>query len=420
MLFILLFACLAGAAFGQTMQMAEGTHYRVFSENSKEDALEKAEFLDAFFVLFNSYFHFDPSTLQGKMNVRIFSSKSGFDTYLTTLVSETRESFVFLQYKDPKKSELVAYSMDDSVEEEKSLIHHGFVQYLRSFIPEPPLWLQKGFSIYFEESSYNSERKSAVYKRNLSWVPYMKTLLAKEAEEEGSSGLIPLNTLLYADADTANSNIDQFYAESWGLVSFLLNSEYKNYNRVLWDAISSLTPQADKKNNENATVKKAFGWTDRNLFINDFASYISSINTFSDLIEIGMEAYGLEQYDQAETAFVDAMALRPESYIPYYYLGLIGYARGDYTSAEYYYHSSIQVGGNAPLAYYALGVNAYADSRNSDASFYLNQVKSLDPKGFGAKADTLLARIASESGESLDSGDSDGKEESEAPENGGM
>jgi hypothetical protein len=408
-LLILLFAVVAGAAFGQNMQMAEGTNYRVFSENGKEDALAKAEFLDAFFLLYNSYFHFDTSTLADKMNVRVFSSKEGFDKYLTAVVSETRESFVFLQYKDSAKSELVAYALEDTEEEQKSLIHHGFVQFLRSFIPEPPLWLQKGFSIYFEESVYNEDRKSAVYRRNLAWVPYLKTLLSKEAEEEGSSGLIPLNTLLYADAETANSNIDQFYAESWGLVSFLLNSEYQNYNRVLWDALSSLSYSADKKGNENATVKKAFGWTDRNLFINDFSSYISSINTFSDLIEVGMKAYGLEQYDQAESAFVDAMALRPESYIPYYYLGLIGYTRGDYTSAEYYYHSSIQVGGNAPLAYYALGVNAYADSRNSDANFYLSQVKSLDPEGFGQKADTLLDRIASESG----SGDSESETDTE-------
>ncbi len=56
------------------------------------------------------------------------------------------------------------------------------------------------------------------------------------------------------------------------------------------------------------------------------------------------------------------------------------------------------MGGSEPLAFYALGVNAYADSRNSDASFYLNQVKELDPEGFGAKADNLLARINTESG----------------------
>lgn len=393
-----LLLCTTAMVFGQSMQMAEGNHYRVFSEMGKEDAQAKAEFLDAFFVLFNSYFHFDPAELQNKMNVRLFSSKAKFDDYLRSTVSETRDTFVFLQYKNSAKSELVGYAMDDPELERRSLIHHGFVQYLRSFISEPPLWLQKGFAIYFEESSYNADRKTAIYRENLGWIPYLRTLLAEENETEGSSGLLPLNMLLYVDAETANANIDQFYAESWGLVSFLLNSEYKNYNRALWDAISSLSADATKRDNENSTVQRAFAWTDRNLFVSDFASYISSVKTFPDLIESGMQAYGLGQYDEAEKLFSSAMALRPENYIPYYYLGLIGYARADYASAEYYYHSSIQAGGNAPLTYYALGVNAYADSRNSDAAFYLSQVKSLDPEGFGVKADDLLTRINSESG----------------------
>jgi len=395
---VVLLLCTTAMVFGQSMQMAEGNHYRVFSEMGKEDAQAKAEFLDAFFVLFNSYFHFDPAELQNKMNVRLFYSKAKFDDYLRSTVSQTRETFVFLQYKNSAKSELVGYAMDDPELERRSLIHHGFVQYLRSFISEPPLWLQKGFAIYFEESGYNTDRKTAIYRENLGWIPYLRTLLAEETKTEGSSGLLPLNMLLYVDAETANTNIDQFYAESWGLVSFLLNSEYKNYNRALWDAISSLSADARKRDNENSTVQRAFSWTDRNLFVSDFASYISSVKTFPDLIESGMQAYGLEQYDEAEKLFSSAMALRPENYIPYYYLGLIGYARADYASAEYYYHSSIQAGGNAPLTYYALGVNAYADSRNSDAAFYLSQVKSLDPDGFGVKADDLLTRINSESG----------------------
>jgi tetratricopeptide (TPR) repeat protein len=382
--------------FGQNMQMAEGTYYRVFSESGKEDAQEKAQFLDAFFVLFNSYFHFNPEVLEYKMNVRLFADKDNFDAYLDAAVSETRDTYVFLQYRDPSKSELVGFALDDGETERRALIHHGFVQYLRNFVFEPPLWLQKGFAIYFEESIYNSEKKSAVFRENMSWVPYLRTLLAMEAKEEGSSGLIPLNNLLYLDADTANENIDQFYAESWGMVSFLLNSNYKSYNRVLWDAISALQREADKRNNETATVRRAFEWTDRNLFVNDFASYVSSIKTFPDLVEAGMNAYGMERYKEAEEAFINAMTLRPDNYVPYYYLGLIAYAGGDYASAEYYYHSSIQVGGNAPLAYYALGVNAYADNRKSDATFYLNQVKSLDPDGFGARADTLLTRIETE------------------------
>src|SRR6056297_3275875 len=62
---------------------------------------------------YRSYLHFDPELLDYKLKVRIFGNKAEYDRFLQDVIGETRSSFVFFHYPDPKKSELVAYHLDD-------------------------------------------------------------------------------------------------------------------------------------------------------------------------------------------------------------------------------------------------------------------------------------------------------------------
>jgi tetratricopeptide (TPR) repeat protein len=395
---ILMVFFVAFFAFGQDFQMAESTHYKVFFEGNLEQGKLVASGMDAFFDLYNSFFHFDPAKLTTKLKVRIFKDKAGFDAYLNKVISQSADSFVYLQYNNPEKCELVGFLQEDAAFQ-TSLIHHGTIQFFKTFIPNPPLWMQKGVAVYFETSSYDSEKKVAVYKKNLSWVETFKKLLAKESSASGASQLFPISTLLSIDVATANTKIDAFYAQSWGLVSFLLNSEKKEYNRLFWDSISSLKPEASKRDNEMALINTAYRWVDKDLFVKDFEDYIRNLKTFPDLVEDGMAYYTQGDMDKAEASFEKALDLESGYYIPYYYLGLISYARKDFPMAEYYYHTAIQMGGDAGLSYYALGVNAYADSRFEDAVFYLAQSKEIDPSGYGTRASSLLTRIEKEQAE---------------------
>lgn len=393
---VMLFA--AFLAFGQDFQVAESTHYKVFIEGNIEQGKIIAAGMDAFFDLYNSFFHFDTSKLPTKLKVRIFKDKAGFDAYLTKIISQTADSFVYLQYSNPEKSELVGFMQEEKAFQ-TSLIHHGSIQFLKTFIANPPLWLQKGIAVYFEASSYDVEKGIAVYKKNLNWVDTFKKLLAEESTSSGSSQLFPLSTLLSIDVATANTKIDAFYAQSWGLVSFLIESDKKEYNRILWDSISSLKPEASKRDNEIALINNVYRWIDTDIFVKDFENYIKSLKTFPDLVEEGMAYYSQGDLDAAEKSFQKALELESGYYIPYYYLGLISYARKDFPMAEYYYHTAIQMGGDAGLSYYALGVNAYADSRFEDAIFYLAQAKEIDPTGYGVRATNLLSRIQKEQAE---------------------
>ncbi len=195
------------------------------------------------------------------------------------------------------------------------------------------------------------------------------------------------------DVEKANENIEAFYAESWALVSFLIDSNVKEYNRMMWDSLSALDPQATMAENSKKIRAEVFSWVTDEQFYTDFQTYLASVKTFPELVRDGMAYYSDGKYDEAESAFLKAIDRNAAHDIPYYYLGLINYARGEYTLAEYYYLTSQQMGGDLGLTYYALGVNAYADNRFDDAKNYLRKANEADPFVYGKKSQSLLSKI---------------------------
>ena len=396
---LILFLVVAVGAFLAAQQNAPSevasTHYQVFSSLGSGDAQSISNEMEAYFTLFNSYFHFNPSTLKAKLKVRIYANKSEFDKYLSQIIPGTRNSFVYLQYSDPARSVLVGYHMSNESTFQTDLVHHGFVQFLKSFVPHPPLWLQEGFAVYFEASRYDSSTGQASFHPNLGWLPTLKQGLQAYLASNSANVIAPTE-LLTIDAAGANKNIDAFYAESWGLVSFLINSSNKDFNRVLWDAVDALSPEATTAQNESAVQKNAFDWVKSTAIENGLKSYIETVKTFPELVQAGMTAYSSGQLKPAETDFKDAVKLDPKSYVPYYYLGLISYSGKDYYLAEQYFQTSLQMGGNAGLVNYALGINAFADNRIADAKKYLSQAVSVQST-YKDKAASLLDRINQQS-----------------------
>ncbi len=394
LIFCAVFIFLSVFLFSQDMNLIESDYYKVYSEVSVGHAAETAEILDAYFDFYNDYFHFNKEALSYKMKVKVFRDKASFDSYLADIIPDKKNSFVFLQYNQPDKNELVCYYSEDA-SYNKYLAHHGFMQFLKTFIPNPPLWMQKGFAIYFEECYYSAESKEVEYKENLSWLFTLKKYLSNTAAGYENS-IIPFPTLLTMNVENANASIDVFYAQSWGLVHFLLNSSDNAYNRIIWDSIKTLSPASDRKNNEVAIIKNAFEWVGKNEFSKDFATYIDRIKTFPDLVQDGMDLYAEGDLALAERTFIKALSMRDDHPVPYYYLGLIYYAERDYMMAEYYYETAIQMGGEEGITYYALGVNSYADNRFEDAVEDLVYSFRDDPDFYGEKSVSLLVQMDKE------------------------
>jgi hypothetical protein len=388
--FLVLVTAVAVSLSAQESTFAEyeTEHYRVLSEIGDDHAQATAEKLEALLELYNEYLHFEVDELPVRLRARFFSSKDRYDNYLERIIDTTRDDFVYLHYTDLAKSELVGYQTDDQ-SFNISLKHQGLIQFLRAFVPNPPLWLREGFAVYFEEVQFDDQLDRAVYRENLAWLETLQSVV------DGSTGMqpIPLSEMLRMNVEQARERIEVFYPQAWGMISFLLNSNNRDYNRIIWDSISALQPDASLRENSQAVWEAAFQWEEEQLLIDAFVSYVQDRKSFRTLVQDGIEQYADGDLAAAEASFVTALKLREDNFIPYYYMGLINYDRNNYSLADFYYKESLDRGASEALTFYALGVNAYADNRFDDAVGYLEETIALDPEAYEDKASQLLERI---------------------------
>jgi tetratricopeptide (TPR) repeat protein len=385
---ILVLLVLTLPVFGQSSQYeASGPHYHVISEISRDHATETLDRMEALLALYNQQFRYPVEQLDAPLRVRVFATRSRYDAYMRRLVNETREGFVYLHYDDLAKSELVGYFVDDE-SLDPSLIHQSFIQFFRAFIPHPPLWLREGFAVYFEEVHYDPQFGTAIYRENLAWLDTLKEMVAGRSDRE----LIPMDEILTMDLDGARRNIDSFYPQAWGMVSFLANAEKREINRILWDSISALRPEYSRDENAAAVWQEGFRWAVPAQLEEDFLGYVDGRRSFRGWVSHGVEMYNAGDADEAERAFVQALRLRDDNHVPYYYLGLISYERQDYSPADFYYQTALDRGAGEAITLYALGVNAYADNRFDDAVTYLESTVDRDP-AYRERAEGLLIRI---------------------------
>lgn len=378
----------AATAPGERTGQAETAHYIVRSDLGAEDAKALATRLEAYLETFNSYFRFDTSREGLKFKVKVYGDKFTYDKYLTRLINETRNDYVYLHYSDSTRSELVGYATQDYRIPESSLVHQAFIQYLRTFVPNPPLWIREGFAVYFEALTFDVASGKVVPAQNLAWLETWKELSYGSRTAEA----LDMDTLMTLGVEDARTKINVFYPQAWGLVNYLAQGETKEHNRILWDAIRVLDPAATLLENSQAVLRQAFGWETRQNLAAAETAYFKAKKTFRELVLEGIDLYAAGKRKDAEADFTKALALQSGNHIPYYYLGLINYENANYGKAADFYKEALAKGADAVLTNYALGVNAYADNQFEDAASFLKKVLELDAS-YATKVQELMDRM---------------------------
>ena len=371
----------ANAALGQ----ASSDHYSVLSELGQDRADALSRHLEALFNLYDGLFRYDSANLKTKLNVREFRDKAGFDAYMNQIVGQTKDDFVYLHYPSPEKSVLLVFAKDEP-DYSASLAHQAFVQFLKAFISNPPLWIREGAAVCFESAKWDDKAGTLDFPENLAWLETVKSLKDRNL-------LLPLDKLLSIGQDEASAQLDVFYPQAWAMTSFLLNSDDKSYNRLLWDAVAALRKDASLEDNENAVTDIVNAWYGTDALNKAFDDYLAQRQTFPELVDLGVRKYADKAWADASKAFITAKAMNSGSYVPEYYLGLIAYAQNDFDGADAHYKAALALGCEPAITNYALGVNAYARNRLDDAKSFLKIARDDAPDRYGDKVDSLIAKI---------------------------
>ena len=198
---------------------AETDHYRIFTETTQAQADDIAKRMEAALALYNSVFHFDLTVLPAKFRVRLFKDLDSFNAYLNKVLSQTRTDFVFVAWSDPERSELLCFPKDDKAFT-ASLLHQGCIQFIKGFIDNPPVWLREGVATYLDASTWDPATGTFSLKPNLAWLDGLKAIV----RGDGAAKLIELSDLLTLSREKAQTQMEVFAPQSWGLVQFLLNA----------------------------------------------------------------------------------------------------------------------------------------------------------------------------------------------------
>jgi tetratricopeptide (TPR) repeat protein len=340
--------------------------------------------LEGAYALFSDLFHFVPD---GPLRVTLFADKQGFDAHVTAVIRETRPDFVYIHYSDAAKSELVAFAMADERLFDASLLHQACIQFLKARIPNPPVWIYEGTAAYLERSTFSPDTGTFEFRPNTMWLEQLKARVA-------AGQALPVEELVLLDAEGARASLDSFYPQAWALVSLLLDSDDAWLNRVYWDSLTALDPALSTADNSRRVEERALRWYGGERLQTAYLEHVSSLKGYSELVAEGTDLYAQQQYDKAEEAFLRAMRLEPDSFVPYYYAGLIKYATADHSGAEVLLKTALDLGAEPAITKYALGVNAFAASSYEQSAAWLTEAKNANPTAYGEKVESLLARMS--------------------------
>lgn len=382
---------LCAGAFGQESAVFETENYTIEYPSNLQDANSAFVAFEAIRAAMDEVFRFGPNDIP--QSIVICADKAGFDEYVSAIIGETRNQYLFLKYADPAASRLILYPAPGksgyNAFSGPALNRQLFLQYLYARISEPPLWIRDGFQAYFENISFDPAAGAVITGAYSPWLETAKNLAADPAR-----AISPVNLISALTADYESAT---FYPQAWSLVRFFLTTEKSEYQRFLHEAFVVLqTASSEGYNRSKQGENTALAASRFSRLVNpdtaakDFAAWINSQRTYGQMLQQGMDAYSSGSYESARSSFSAAYAVHPEDPMLLYYRGLVEYADKKYALAEGWYRKALQSGAETSTVNWALALNAIADGRSGEARVYLETAKAANPVRYGEKADKLL------------------------------
>jgi len=380
----------SSAVFAEQIQYKYGNYHFTYDDPSL-DIENIGESFMALRGVFTGICGFNPDPDKYPARVRILADREAYNEYLQTRIGETRNQYVFLKYGKPELSELVIFPAAGTGFASfsgPSLNRQLFLQYLYSYILEPPLWLRDGLQAWVENISVVN---GAVVKNNYS--PWLETAKNYAADPEHR---LSVEDIL--GAETGSYEAARLYPLSWAFIAFLLQTERAGYQRFLYESFVLL--ENDSGYNRNSQKENTALLLDRfqrnTRFVGadeSFLSWLGEQRTFSELLSGGVEQYNKGKFRTAMKDLQRAWELQPSDPLPVYYLGLCAYGAGMYKESSDWYLRALDNGADAATVHWALALSSHALRDYRQARTYLDKAVLLSPERYSDKAASLLSSM---------------------------
>jgi len=384
-LFALVLFLLPFLAFGAPGPVVlKGPHYTVTSWAGAPAGQTTLDVMEALLVRYNSLFLFDLSKSPAPWNVVLYATKADFDAALAGQVASPPADYVYLHYADPTRSQLAAWvpAEGSPVDEVRSLAFQGFFQFLWTYLPHPPAWIETGLASVF----WNSHWDGKVLTANPD-LPYLEAL-----QDRWKDKAPDLKALLTAPEGTLDPQSGRDL-EAWGLAAFLLETPDPAYARLFGSTLGNLSPTASEEENRDAVLQRFVATKDLSTAATDVQAYWKAKLGFAARLAQGNSLLKDKNYPAAAAAFQGALVLRPQDDAALYYAGLASYEAKDYSAADGWFAQVKPQALPPGLLAYARGLDAFALKKNEAAKKFLLQAMAEDAQTYDKLAAPVLDLI---------------------------
>jgi hypothetical protein len=381
---LLAFVPLLTFAAPATPVVLKGPHYTVTSWAGPEAAQTTLDLMEALVVRYNSLFLFDLNQVTTPWNVVLYATKADFDAALAGQVVTPPSDYVYLHYLDPSRSQLAAWvpAEGSPIDEVRSLAFQGFFQFLWTFVPHPPAWIETGLASVFWNSKWDGKTLGPDAD-----LPFLEAL--QERWKDKGPDLKALISAPEGSLDTASGKD----LEAWGLADFLLESPDPTYARLFGSALANLASGASEEANRDAVAQRFVAAKDLTTASNDLQAWWKAKTGFRSHLDQGTAQLKEKNYLGASASFQAALALRPHDDAALYYSGLTAYETKDYTTADGYFARVNPRALPPGLLAYARGLTAFALKKYEAAKTWLNQAKAEDETAYAKLVAPVLELI---------------------------
>lgn len=342
-------------------------HYEIRSEISIDLSRRVALHLERIHTEFQRLLPFEsPPGPRPRHRVRILETRERYDEYNRRVhgIEKARDSFLYQHYGlGDARNETVAFRIPDPPLLER-LQHESFHQYFRSFIDEPPQWLNEGLAEYFEAWTPAGIALNSGQLRR--WREPIRKL--DPLGKTGELSYVSLPDLVRASKDEWMAKERVTYAESWALCYFLLESGDETDRKILSDYLQALRPKATREWNNNEGWKCAFAEVDLADLESRFLEHTDRLRLPGHgSFQEGLRLLEEEKPADAVEAFSNAILEMPSYDRYFYYRGAACFSSGRFSEAETDLQTALRLFPEYSSAHFLLGKTLFRLGRLPEA-----------------------------------------------------
>ncbi|RME04990.1 MAG: DUF1570 domain-containing protein [Planctomycetota bacterium] len=218
---LLAFFALFCAEAQATWQRCRTKHYLILAQTPPNLTYQIAQLMEKIFAQYQRNFQAAfKKKIQGPFLLRIFQSKTSLQQYLRSIRAPTQWIGAYLR----QQRELVIYGNLPLHQLRSLLLHEGLHQFLESYIPHLPIWLNEGLAEYFGSALVIRGK----FKFGLPNLEHL-ALLNKHRQT-----LPPIAQVMMADHPTFHRPQKEaiHYAQSWLLLHYLITKKSSLLHRL--------------------------------------------------------------------------------------------------------------------------------------------------------------------------------------------